>query len=300
MPERGPGGLLHTPPGSHPLGRARRAARRAAGLGRGGPSRRIGAALTLAFVVLAVAGPHLRGADPFAATGAPFVPPSAAHPFGTDDLGRDVLTGVLHGASTSLSVGVAVALASLALGIVVGGVAGFVGGAVDALLMRLTELTLVLPRFFLALTVVALFGASLPNLVAVLALTSWGVVARVVRSGVLAVKVEDHVAAAHALGAGPVRRLVRHVLPLALGPAFAYAALQVGNAMLVEAGLSFLGFGDPTRVSWGYLLDVASPYLHRAWWTSVFPGAALAAAVLGVNLLADGLRTGTGGGDLLR
>ena len=184
--------------------------------------------------------------------------------------------------------------------VLVGGVAGFVGGAVDALLMRLTELTLVLPRFFLALTVVALFGANLPNLVAVLALTSWGVVARVVRSGVLAVKVEDHVAAAHALGAGPLRRLVLHVLPLALGPAFAYAALQVGNAMLVEAGLSFLGFGDPTRVSWGYLLDVASPYLHRAWWTSVFPGAALAAAVLGVNLLADGLRTATGGGDLLR
>lgn len=299
MPERGPGRLLHTPAGSHPLGRLRRAARRGVG-GRPSAARTIGGALTIAFLVLAVAGPHLRGADPFAATGVPFAPPSAAHPFGTDDLGRDVLTGVLHGASTSLGVGVAVAAASLALGILVGAVAGFVGGATDALLMRLTELTLVLPRFFLALTVVALFGASLPNLVAVLAATSWGVVARIVRSGVLAAKVEDHVAAAQALGAGPVRRLVRHVLPLAVGPAFAYAALQVGNAMLVEAGLSFLGFGDPTRVSWGYLLDVASPYLHRAWWTSVFPGAALAAAVVGVNLLADGLRSGTEGNDHLR
>jgi len=282
MPERR---LFHTPgPPRHRAGFPHPRRRRVP------PSLWLGGALTVAFALLALVGPTLLGGDPFVATAAPFTPPSAGVPFGSDDLGRDVWTGVVHGASLSLTVGLTVALASLLLGLITGGVAGYAGGWLDDVLMRAAEVVQVLPRFFLALTVVALFGASLVNLTLVLALTSWTVVARVVRASVLAVKEEVHVDAARALGGSDLRILVRHVLPLALGPAVAYAALQVGNAMLVEAGLSFLGFGDPTRVSWGYLLNVAQPYVHRAWWLSAFPGAALALAVLGVNLLADGLR----------
>ena len=254
------------------------------------PSLVAGGALTLVFVLLALVGGTLAPGDPFAAAGTPFSPPSAAHPFGTDDLGRDLLRAVLHGARVSLIVGVTVAAASLTLGLLVGGVAGYRGGAVDDLLMRFTELVLVLPRFFLALMVVALFGASLANLVAVLALTSWGIIARVARAGVLTVKEREYVLAARALGGAGPRILLRHVLPNVLAPVVAFAALQVGNAILVEASLSFLGFGDPNLVSWGYLLNNAQAFVRRAWWLSVFPGAAIVLAVLGINLLADGMR----------
>lgn len=256
------------------------------------PSRIVGAALTALFVGMALFADLIAPGDPFAAAGAPFEPPSAAHPFGTDDLGRDLLRGVVQGARVSLLVGVAVAGASLLLGVAIGGVAGYVGGAVDDLLMRATELAMVLPRFFLALVVVSLFGSDLVHLVVVLAATGWGVVARVTRAGVLAVKEHEYVAAARALGAAGGRILWRHVVPNALAPVLAYAALGVGRAIVLEASLSFLGFGDPNLVSWGYLLHDAQAFARRAWWLSAFPGGAIALAVIGVNLLADGARNG--------
>jgi peptide/nickel transport system permease protein len=254
------------------------------------PSLLVGGTLTCAFVLLALLGGTWAPGDPFAAAGAPFVPPSAAHPFGTDDLGRDLLRAVLQGARVSLIVGLAVAATSMSLGLLVGGVAGYLGGVADDLLMRFTELVLVLPRFFLALVVVALFGANLANLIVVLALTSWGVIARVARAGVLAAKEQEYVLAARALGGAGPRVLWHHVLPNVLAPVAAYAALQVGNAILVEASLSFLGFGDPNLLSWGYLLNNAQAFVRRAWWLSVFPGVAIVLAVVAINLLADGLR----------
>jgi len=254
------------------------------------PSLLVGGALTGGFVLLALLGAALAPGDPFAAAGVPFAPPGPAHPFGTDDLGRDLLRAVVQGARVSLIVGATVAVASLAFGLLVGGVAGYVGGTVDDLLMRFTELVLVLPRFFLALVVVALFGADIIHLIAVLALTSWGIIARVARAGVLAAREQEYVLAARALGGAGPRVLLRHVLPNVLAPVVAYAALQVGNAVLLEASLSFLGFGDPNLVSWGYLLNNAQAFVRRAWWLSLFPGAAIVLAVVGVNLLADGLR----------
>jgi len=254
------------------------------------PSLLVGGALTCGFVLLALLGESLAPGDPFAAAATPFAPPSAAHPFGTDDLGRDLLRAVLQGARVSLIVGLTVAATSLTLGLLVGGVAGYLGGAADDLLMRFTELVLVLPRFFLALVVVALFGANLANLIVVLALTSWGIVARVARAGVLAAKEQEYVLAARALGSAGPSVLWRHVLPNVLAPVAAYAALQVGNAILVEASLSFLGFGDPNLVSWGYLLNNAQAFVRRAWWLSVFPGVAIVLAVVAINLLADGMR----------
>ena len=257
---------------------------------RGGLSLALGAVLTSAFVLCAAFATVLAPGDPFAAAGAPFQPPSGEHWVGTDDLGRDLYRAVLHGSRVSLTVGVSVAGISLLLGLIVGSLAGFAGGWLDALLMRFTELVLVLPRFFLALVVVALFGASLANLILVLALSSWGIIARVARAGVLAAKEQEYVVAARALGQADLRVLARHVVPNALAPVVAYAALQVGNAILVEASLSFLGFGDPNLISWGYLLDNAQAFVRRAWWLSVFPGLAIMLSVIAVNLLADGMR----------
>lgn len=253
------------------------------------PVAAIGLVLTLLFVLVAVLAGVIAPHDPFSFAGTPFEPPSGRHWLGTDDLGRDVFAGVVHGARTSLFVGVAVAGASLVIGTLVGGVAGFMGGKTDDLLMRLTELSQVLPRFFLALTVVALFGPGLTNMVLVLALTSWELTARVARSGVLAVKELEFVTAAEALGSSPWRNLWAHVLPNTIAPVVALASLQVGGAILIEASLSFLGLGDPNVISWGYMLNNAQSFVRRAWWLSVFPGAAIAVAVLGVNLLGDAL-----------
>ncbi len=249
----------------------------------------VGLALTALFVLVAALASYIAPTDPFSFTGLPFEPPSSKHWLGTDDLGRDVFAGVVHGARTSLFVGVAVAGASLVIGTLVGGVSGFAGGKIDDLLMRLTEFSQVLPRFFLALTVVALFGPGLTNMVLVLALTSWELTARVARSGVLAVKELGYVTAAEALGSSPWRNLRAHVLPNTIAPVVALASLQVGGAILIEASLSFLGLGDPNVISWGYLLNNAQSFVRRAWWMSVFPGLAIAVAVLGVNLLGDAL-----------
>lgn len=249
----------------------------------------IGLGLTTLFALLAIFADQIAPSDPFSFVGQPFEPPSDAHWLGTDDLGRDVFSGVVHGARTSLAVGVVVAGASLLIGTIVGGLAGFIGGWVDDVLMRLTELLQVMPRFFLALVVVALFGPSLVNLIAVLALTSWELTARVARAGVLAIKERDYVVAARALGASPWRNLWVHAIPNAIAPVVALAALQVGGAILIEAGLSFLGLGDPNVISWGYMLNNAQAFVRRAWWMSLFPGAAVALTVLGVNLLGDAL-----------
>lgn len=249
----------------------------------------IGVLLSLTFLLVAALAPYLAPSLPFQSVTAPFTPPSPAHWFGADDLGRDLLSGVLYGARTSLLVGLTVAGAALVLGTLIGSTAGFSGGWIDDLLMRLTELIQVLPRFFLALIVIALFGPSLRNLILVLALTSWATTARLARAAILGIKQLDYVAAARSLGVAEGRILWRHILPNALAPLIVHASLQVGGAMLTEAGLSFIGLGDPDVISWGYLLNNAQPFMRRAWWLAIFPGGAMALAVLGVNLLGDGL-----------
>ena len=253
------------------------------------PALIIGASLTLTFVSIALFADIIAPGNPFASVASPFEAPSSLHLFGTDDLGRSLFQGVIHGARTSLLVGFSVAAVSLFIGILIGGVAGFLGGWVDDALMRFTELVLILPRFFLALVVVALFGASLFNLILILALTSWGFIARVTRSGVLRVRELEYIVAARSLGRTELANLFHHGLPNVLSPVIAYGALLMGNAILTEAGLSFLGLGDPNVISWGYSLNNAQAFIRRAWWMSVFPGMAIALTVLGVNLLGDGL-----------
>jgi peptide/nickel transport system permease protein len=249
----------------------------------------VGLALTLTTLGLAVFGGSVAPFDPFATRFPALQPPSAAHWLGTDDLGRDTFSGVLAGARASLFVGIATAAVASVLGTAVGAIAGYYGGLVDDALMRLTELVQIVPRFFLAILVAALFGPSLVFLTLLLALTFWPTTARLVRSQILTLRQREWVLAARAVGLGEIRILVRHVVPHALGLIIVTGALQIGAAILVEASLSFLGLGDRSVISWGYMLNGAQPFLRVAWWLSVFPGLALVFTVLGTNLLADAL-----------
>ncbi len=251
----------------------------------------LGLSLLLPFLIAALAAPRLAPADPFASVGQPFQPPSAAYWLGTDDLGRDLLSGVIYGARTSLIVGASVTVLALLLGVSIGLVSGFGGGWMDDGLMRLTELFQILPRFFLAIAVIALFENTLFNLVLVLALTSWSGLARIARAEVLSLRERDFVIGARAVGVRPARILWRHILPNAIQPLLASVALIVSGAILTEAGLSFLGLGDPNTISWGYLLNNAQPFIRRAWWLAVFPGLAIVATVLGLSLILDEVRS---------
>jgi peptide/nickel transport system permease protein len=245
----------------------------------------------LVAIGVAVLGPLVDRGNPLAAAGPPLQPPSGAFPFGTDDLGRDVLLGVMNGARVSLLAGAIAASTSAVIGTAVGGAAGFFGRPLDDVLMRLTELVQVAPRFFLAVLVAALFGPSLWYLTLLLGLTFWPHTARLLRAQVLALREREYVLAARAVGLGPGRVLVRHVLPNAASVVVISAALQIGAAILIEASLSFLGLGDRSLISWGYMLNNAQPFLRTAWWMSLFPGLALAITVLGTNLLADGIQS---------
>jgi len=257
---------------------------------RSGAALRIGMALIAPALLAAILAPIMAPGDPFASADAPFLRPSSAHPFGTDDLGRDVLVAVIFGARTSLIVGVAVAGLALVFGFTVGAIAGFSRAWIDDVLMRMTEFFQVVPRFFLAILVLALFGNTLPNLVLVLALTSWGGLARIVRAEVLSLRERDFVRAARALGATPARILLRHILPNAVQSVLPVGALVASSAILAEAGMSYLGLGDPNLVSWGYLLNNAQRFLYQAWWMSLFPGLAIVMTILGLGLILERFR----------
>jgi peptide/nickel transport system permease protein len=231
----------------------------------------------------------LAPADPFASVAPPLASPSRAHAFGTDDLGRDMLAGIIHGARTSLLVVASVTALATIIGVAVGAVSGYWTGAVDDVLMRMTDFVLVVPRFFLAVVVIALFGAGMDRLIIVLGLTSWPAIARVVRAQTLSLVRREFADAARALGATDSRILIRYVLPGALPPALVVISINAAGVILLEAGLSFIGLGDPHRMSWGYLANNAQRFLRVAWWVALFPGAAIALAVLGLNLLGDAL-----------
>ncbi|MBW3626858.1 MAG: ABC transporter permease [Actinobacteria bacterium] len=253
------------------------------------PAGVVGIVLTGAVVAVGLLAPVLAPFDPFAVVGPSLSPPSGAHPMGTDALGRDLLSGVIFGARTSLVVAGLVGVLVLVIGVVVGTISSYLGGWTDDLLMRMTELFQVLPRFFLAIVVIAFFGAGLGLLVLVLGLTSWALLARVVRSEVLSLKEREFVEAARASGASGARIVVQEILPNALPAGLAFLGLILAQVLLIEASLGFIGLGDPNVVSWGYLASQAQRFLRVAWWMSVFPGLAIAVAVLGLNLLSDAL-----------
>ena len=247
------------------------------------------AGVILVGVVFAVAllADVIAPGDPFTTSDDVLQAPSWRHPLGSDDFGKDIWRSIAHGARISLLVALVATSGAVGIGVVIGGLAGYHGGLVDDLLMRVTEVFQVVPRFFLVVTAVALFGSGLGLLTAIIAFTSWSSTARLVRSQVMGLLTHDHVLAARTLGARPLRILVRHVLPLALPALAAQAAFQASGAMLLEASVSFLGLGDPSVMTWGAILHDAHHFLRVAWWIAVFPGLALTLAVLGLHLLAD-------------
>ncbi len=219
------------------------------------------------------------------------LPPSLSHPFGTDDLGREVFVRMLYGARISLLVGfVAVGISTL-VGIVLGSLAGYYGGWVDAIVMRFVDIMLCFPTFFLILAVIAFLEPSIWNIMIVIGFTSWMGIARLIRAEFLSLRQRDFVLAAQALGASDIRLIFRHILPNAMSPVLVSATLGVAGAILTESALSFLGIGvQPPTPSWGNMLIVGKQTLGSAWWLSVFPGLAILITVLGYNLLGEGVR----------
>jgi len=215
-----------------------------------------------------------------------------AHYFGTDQLGRDYFSRVIYGIRTSEKVGLVVALLSSVIGLLVGGIAGYFGGWIDNILMRITDLVLTLPALPVLLTAAALLGQGNEwRVTLILAFFFWTPLARIIRGSFLSLREKEYVEAAKAVGAGDFRIMFRHMLPNSLGPIVVNGTLTVGTAILVEAALSFLGFGiQPPTPAWGSMLSESRDFLYFAWWLAAFPGAALALTALGVNLLGDWLR----------
>jgi len=250
----------------------------------------VGAVLIGLLLLIAIPAPFLTAYDPLRANNPQFLPPlSGDHYLGTTAIGRDLFSAIAYGGRISLALGVSVALLSTLIGLLVGSISGYLGGWVDDVLMRFTELFIVIPRFFLALVVVAIFGRSIVNIVVVLALLSWPPVARVVRAQYLTLKEREFVLAARVIGQPTGRIIAREILPNALAPAIVLGSLQVSQAILLEASLAFLGLGDPDLPSWGNLLVDAQRFLGSAPWMVFFPGLAITVSVVGFNLIGDGL-----------
>ncbi len=222
--------------------------------------------------------------------GGVFEPPSRAHWLGTDGIGRDVAAGMVHGVRVSLSIGLVVVAIQATIGILFGGLAGYYGGVIDLVLSRVIEVMMGIPTFFLILTVAATFPPSIYLIMAILGLTGWVGIARLIRGEFLKVRAMDYVAAARAIGASDARIMLRHVLPNAIAPVLVAMSFGVASAVLTESGLSFLGIGVPAQiVTWGSILSLAQENI-TAWWLAVFPGAAIFVTVTAYNLLGDGLR----------
>ena len=217
--------------------------------------------------------------------------PSKLHPLGTDQLGRDVLSRMLYGARVSLAVGfVSVGIATL-IGIVLGALAGYHGGTIDAMVMRLVDLMLVFPRLFLLLAVLAFIRPSIWTIMAVIGLTGWMSVARLVRAEFLSLKEREFVLWSQSIGASSYRTIWRHILPNAIGPVLVAMTLGIPAAILTESGLSFLGLGvQPPHATWGNILNEGKDAIEIGWWLSAYPGLAILVTVLSYNLLGEGIR----------
>lgn len=243
----------------------------------------------LVFIFVAVFAPWISPYDPFALGNEPFLPPQRDHLMGTDDLGRDTFSRVIYGTQVSLMVGFLAAATSLIIGTAVGSFSGYFGGLVDEVLMRATEYVLVIPRFFLALLIVALLGTGITKIIMVIGLLDWPEVARVVRAQFLTFKEREFVLAARAMGMQDRKIIFAEILPNAIPPAIVVGSFLVARAILLEAGLSFLGLGDPNYISWGMLLSDAQERIWYSMWLAIFPGLAISLLVLSINLFGDGV-----------
>lgn len=255
------------------------------------PSAMLGLALLAVVIAMTFAGPFLYQVDPFEIVWAPLTPPGeeATIPLGTDNLGRDILAGLIQGGSATLAVGFAAAFITMLIGVVVGAYAGFYGGVVDDMLMRVTEFFQVLPPLLFAMVVVTLFQPTLVNVALAIGIVSWPQTARLTRSEFRRIRTLEYVSAMRAIGAGDGSIIWRVILPNALPPLIVSATLTIGMAILFEAGLSFLGLSDPNVMSWGLMIGSGRECLLDAWWVVSLPGAMIFLTVLGVSLVGDDL-----------
>ena len=249
----------------------------------------VGLVIVIFFIVTAFLGPLIAPFDPLRGGEEAFGSPSLRHLMGTDDLGRDVFSGILYGSVISLTVGFLAVATSTTIGVFVGGISGFYGGIIDDFLMRITEMFQLIPPFFLALTLMALFGPSIWNIILAIGVSSWPKTARLVRAAFLSLKTCEFVEAARMLGAGDANLIFDEIFINATPIVITNGSLEVAKAILYEAGFSFLGLGDPNVVSWGSMLYNAQRFIRYSSWMMFFPGLAIFLTVLGVNLVGNGL-----------
>ena len=256
------------------------------------PSALIGLAVVIAFILMAIFAPYISPQDPIATSwGAIRKAPSAAHWFGTDEIGRDVLSRVIWGTQASLMAGVISVSISLLIGVPIGLLAGFVGGAVDAIISRITDAFLACPFLILAMALAAFLGPSLTNAMVAIGISAAPIFVRLTRGQVIQIKVEDYVEAARSVGNPPWRIALVHILPNILPPLLVQATLAIAAAVIAEASLSFLGLGQqPPAPSWGSMLNTAKNYIEQAPWMAIWPGISIFLLVLSFNLFGDGLR----------
>jgi len=251
-----------------------------------------GVVVLLCLLVLAILAPAISRYDP-AVTNLTvrLKSPCFAHPLGTDELGRDTLTRMLYGSRISLSVGLIAVLISIVIGTLFGLLAGWYGGWVDSVIMRLVDIVLCFPSFFLILMVIAFVGPNITNIMIVIGATSWPGLARLVRGEILSIREREFISATRLLGLSNWRIMLVHILPNVISPILISATLGVGAAILTESGLSFLGLGvQPPTASWGNMITSGKDYITFAWWLTAFPGLAILTAVLAFNMLGEGLR----------
>lgn len=228
--------------------------------------------------------------DPFRLVGRPLSGPfENGFLLGSDSLGRDVASGIVHGAKTSLLIGLIATLVSIFIGIFFGAFAGYYGGRLDDFLMRVTEIFQTIPSFVFAILLVAIMKPSISSIVIAIAVVSWPGVARLVRGEFLSLKNREFVQACHTLGMSDMRIMLREILPNCLSPIIVIGSLMVATAILIESGLAFLGLGDPNIMSWGFQIGAGRTMLRSAWWVCTFPGIAILITVLAINLVGEGL-----------
>lgn len=249
-----------------------------------------GLIVLISIFLTAIFAPFIAPHSPWALNVGPRLkPPAVDYPMGTDDLGRDILSQVIWGCRISLFVGFVASLLTTLIGIIAGALAGYYGGYIDIILMRITDVIIVLPTFVLALMMVSLYGNSFYVIVVVIATTGWTSTARLVRAEYLTHKERAYVESARSIGITDINIILGEILPNAMPPIIVNASIGVSRAILLEAGLSFLGAGDPSVISWGYMLSNAFKFIHISWWMITVPGFALFLTALSLNLIGDAL-----------
>lgn len=251
----------------------------------------VGFVILGAFLLLAAVGPFVVPYDPNEMTLDMMAPPSLAHPLGTDDLGRDLVSRLVVGTQVSLFIGVSTVALSLVVGVFLGVLAGYRGGWIDQVIMRYIDLQWAFPNFIIAVYLVAVFGTGMWNLIIAISLAFVDDFARIARGMVLSIKQEQYVQAARTVGASDLRIMLRHIVPNATAPIIVQATVSVSYAILAEASLSFLGLGvEASTPTWGLILAESRSFISRAWWLGIFPGVAIMLTVLSINFIGDALR----------